>query len=499
MSAPTGFPVVLTAPRTLMAPYRLLFDGILACNQTTRTPRPLANALLMPRPRSDALRAPVAPLGLRRIEAALVRDGFGVDEVAVVAGHRLPDAVGPATRVIGLTVGDPLGLGMSTTTSAAITGGRPLTARAHTELLGRIEQAVGRSGSPAAIIAGGPGAWQLEQSASDSVDHIVTGCADGNAADVVRAVADGEAQPRVIAGRGAAAEDIPAVLGPTTMAAVETSRGCELGCSFCTLAHVPMEHLPESTITADICTNLNAGQRDVCLVSEDLFRYGAQGAAPDPAALIALLERLRRFDGLGMIQTDHANLLSVSQFSDDELRTVRRLMVGDTGQEMPWLNVGVETAAGELLRANGGGAKMGPCPDDEWAALASRELRRLITAGFFPLASLVVALPGETGEQVRRTREWAESLADERLAIFPVLYAPTDGSPALRGRDLSREQWTLIRACYRINFRWIPRMYADSQRAAGVPAARRLLMQALGRGQAAVWRAQLAIRTRGNR
>ncbi|MFW6108105.1 MAG: hypothetical protein ACOC70_02775, partial [bacterium] len=250
---------------------------------------------------------------------------------------------------------------------------------------------------------------------------------------------------------------------------------------------------------ADVRTNLDAGQRHVCLVSEDLFRYGAQGAAAEPNALIALLERLRGLDGLGMIQTDHANLLSLSRFSDAELRAVRRLMVGDTGQQMPWLNVGVETAAGELLRASGGGAKMGSCPDGEWAGLAARELRRLIGAGFFPLASLVVALPGETDEHVRRTHAWVASLADEPLAIFPVLYAPTDGSPTVRGRDLTREQWTLIRACYRINFTWIPRMYADSQRAAAVPAARRVLMQTLGRAQAALWRVQLATRARGSR
>ena len=491
MPAPT---IVLTAPRTLMAGYRLLFDGVLACNQTTWTPRLVANTLLMPR--QNGGRPVVAPLGLRRVEAALVRDGFDRDAVAVVPADRLGEVVGPETRVIGLTAGDPTGRGMSSTTVCAIVGGRPLTARAHRDLLRQIGRAARRPGHSPSVIAGGPGAWQLEHSTPDLIDHIVAGYAEANAAEVFRATADGTDQPRVIQGRAPRAEEIPTVLGPTTMGAVETSRGCGLGCSFCSLARIPMEHLPEQTILGDIETNLAAGQPHPCLVNEDLFRYGAKGTTVRPDALIALLERLRAMDGIGVIQSDHANVLSVSQWSDEDLRTVRRLMVGRTGQKMPWLNVGVETASGELLRANGGGAKMGACPDDEWAAFASHQLRRLIEAGFFPFASVVLGLSGETTEHVRLTREWVDTLSDEPLGIFPVLNAPTDGSQGPGRDDLAREQWELIRACYRINFRWIPRMYDDGQRASGVGIGRRTLMQLLGRGHAALWKTLLMIRTR---
>ena len=63
MHTSDGYPVVLTADRTLTANYRILFDGMLVANQTTTTPRPIVRALMMPRPHADGARAHVAPLG----------------------------------------------------------------------------------------------------------------------------------------------------------------------------------------------------------------------------------------------------------------------------------------------------------------------------------------------------------------------------------------------------------------------------------------------------
>jgi len=51
---------------------------------------------------------------------------------------------------------------------------------------------------------------------------------------------------------------------------------------------------------------------------------------PNPQALISLLKSLRQIEGLRLIQTDHANIASIAQYSDDELRAVRDLLVGDT-------------------------------------------------------------------------------------------------------------------------------------------------------------------------
>jgi len=128
---------------------------------------------------------------------------------------------------------------------------------------------------------------------------------------------------------------------------------------------------------------------------------------------------------------------------------------------------------------------MGRCPEDAWGDLCAEQLRRLCRAGFFPLVSLIIGLPGETEADVRRTLEWVAAISKERLAVFPVLYAPIDGSAGADG--LSRRQWQLVRASYRTVFRWIPHMYWDNRTGAGVPLAQRLLPQMLGYGKAVQW------------
>ena len=44
-----------------------------------------------------------------------------------------------------------------------------------------------------------------------------------------------------------------------------------------------------------------------------------------------------------------------------------------------------------------------------------------------------------------------------------------------------------MRTSYHQNFRWIPKMYWDNQTGAGVPLAKRLLLQSTGRGQVPLW------------
>jgi len=489
--APAGVPVVMTADRTLMADHRTIFGGMVAASQTTTVPRLLMDHLLAPR---SALA--VAPLGLRRIEAALIGDGFASDEVAVVASERLPEVIGPETRVIAVSAGEACGLGMNSTTMTAISGGEIYPRHLVRDLMRRIAGL--RERAPhAKVILGGPGAWQLL--ADDSlrvelgVDHVVSGQAEGNAPEVFHAAVDGDALPTLIAGEPVAVSAIPAIRGASAMGVVELSRGCGLGCHYCVMGREPMAHLTEETVLADVRTNVAAGLRSIGAISEDLLRYGADGMRPRPERLLALLRRMREIDGVGLIQTDHANIISVAGWPDEQLRELRALMVGESGARFPWMNLGVESASGELL-ARSGSAKLGGVDPADWGEFAAEQLRRLIRVGFMPMASLMLRLPGETEAHVQRTLDWVEGLADEPLTIFPMLYAPIDGSPVPTRADLTSMHWRLIKRCYDVNFREVPRMFFDGQTAAGVPLARRLALQALGFGQIALWSALFAWR-----
>jgi radical SAM superfamily enzyme YgiQ (UPF0313 family) len=499
IAARRGIPIILTADRTLFAGYRVLFEGMVSASQTSRTPALLMKTLLAPAARRR-VRAPQAPIGLRRIESALVRGGVQQADVAIMDPASLRRAIGPDTRIIGISSGDPLGLGMNSTTMSAILGGEIYTGRWFRRLAETIRR-LRRSAPEAKVVLGGAGAWQLagNRPAQENlgIDHVISGYCEGNIGELFARILDGEELPAALAGEPVAAENIPPILGPTLMGGVEISRGCGLGCAFCTLARAPMEHLPMDAILADAQVNLAAGVTDLVLVTEDVFRYGARGMGARPAALIELVTHLRALAATRLIQTDHANVASAAQFSDEELAAVHRGIVGDDRRhKFVWLNLGVETASGALLAANGGRAKMAGVEPEAWDEFSEYQVRRLVRLGFFPLISILFGLAGETPADLERTLSWVRRLSGERLAIFPLFNAPLSAAAAPFGlKDMSAAHWRLFRACYDLNFRWIPRLLWDNQSAAGVPLWRRSMLQTLGRAQTLAWKCLFAARS----
>jgi len=104
---PEGFRVVLTADRLLMSDFPVLLDGMAAASMTTALPAWFMRRFLCPPVPVEGIRASLAPLGLRKIEAALLEAGFRPEEVAVVPPDRVARAVGRATKAVLVSSGDP--------------------------------------------------------------------------------------------------------------------------------------------------------------------------------------------------------------------------------------------------------------------------------------------------------------------------------------------------------------------------------------------------------
>src|SRR5207302_113899 len=102
--------------------------------------------------------------------------------------------------------------------------------------------------------------------------------------------------------------------------------------------------------------------------------------------------------------------------------------------------------------------------------------------------SIILGLPGETAADVAETVKLVRWLAKRRCVVFPIFHEPVLAEHPRRGTrfDLSSmraDHLELYIACYEINFRWVPRLYWDNQRAGGVGLWKRLAVQALGRAE----------------
>jgi len=490
--------IVIVADRTLSARYNVLFEGIFATMQTTQVPSVAMKHFVSPRQPCDAAgRALAAPLGVRRVEACLRSAGLSADDVVVTTPERLPRLLGPWTQIVMVSSSDFLGHGMSNTTTHSFWSGRLYTEFWMSKLMAKLRQARDKW-NDFLIVAGGAGAWQLvrdrEATRKLGFDYVFDGYFEGRGAEWVMAYL-GKQDSVYADGRPTVhdalchVDGIKPICGPSTLGVIELSRGCGKGCGFCVMGDKRMDHLPPELILADVETNARGGQPNIVSSSEDFFRYGGTGPHVNYDALASLLERMRKIKGLRFMQADHGNVSSVLQFDVGQLRELRRLLEWDHPSEYQWINLGVESASGELVRANCPG-KFAPINGD-WEEMVRDAVGRLVQGGWFPVISLVLGLPGETPDDVARTRKLVDWLDDQRAIVFPVFHEPVrpgDDDKRFTVSSLTLAHLDLYQACYEINFRRVPKLYWDNQRAGGVSWFKRAMVQVLGKTEVRGWR-----------
>jgi radical SAM superfamily enzyme YgiQ (UPF0313 family) len=488
--------VVLVSDRTLSADYKALFEGIFGTMQTTQVPEIAMRNFVSPPVKSESTgRARSAILGIRRVEAALLKyTSLEANDIVCTTPEALGNMLGPWVKVVGVSSSDPLGNGMSNTTTTNFWKGELYTRYWTRKILQEIGRAKEKYGFK--VIGGGAGAWQWsnyeDETAKKVLDVIFEGYFEKLGARIVEDLLLGNETEKHFIEESTAVENIQPIAGASVLGIVELSRGCGRGCRFCTMGRKKMEHVPSDVIIADLETNVAAGNRAVVSSSEDFFRYGAKGTKPEFDKLYNLLDQMREVKGLSFMQIDHGNITSVLQLTDDELAEIRKLLTWEAKSDYLWVNMGLESANGELVVANCPG-KLSPWRAEDWEDMIKEAADKMSRNGFFSVFSLILGLPGETPDDVARTMEMVKYLETQRAVIFPVFYEPLRPEEIRDGIQFNISKFRadhleLYRRCYEINFREVPKLFWDNQRAGGVSWAKRAMMQMLGKGETRSWR-----------
>ena len=487
-----GPKVVLVADRTLSAEYKILFEGIFATMQTTHVPEIAMRRFVSPAVSVDSFgRAKTVPLGLRRVESALLKfTELQEQDIVCTTPEALPGLLGPWVKVVGFSSSDPLGKGMSNTTTDNFWDGELYTRYWTRQILEVIFAAKKQYGFK--VVAGGAGAWQLERYSEkivdECVDVIFEGYFEGSGPKLFEDIVNDRPTEKHFRETKTVSEKVQSIKIASMLGIVELSRGCGRGCKFCTMAGKKMEHISPDIILADLETNVANGVTSVVSGSEDFFRYGSVGLKPNFEELKNLLQQMKQVKGLSFMQIDHANITSVVQLTDEQLREIRKLLTWSQKTDYLWVNMGIESANGHLVAANCPG-KISPFAPEDWEEIVRQAAERMAKTGFFSVFSIILGLPGETSDDIAKTLKLVKYLGTKRAVIFPVFYEPLSADQQRFTIDNMRsEHLELYSTCYEINFKMVPRLFWDNQRAGGVSWFKRAAIRCLGKTEVATWR-----------
>ncbi len=455
-----GRQIVLTADRSLMSNYRdNMLYGFVACMPAEKISKFVYYHVFCPAVNADPVtgEAELAPLGLRRIESNLM-DEFGRENVIISHCDHLEKSIGPETKVLGINVMDPLGIGPITTSIS----GKPYTP--YTSLMFKyLMQKVKRLRQQYGFktVLGGSGAWQLHRKEDRElygIDHVVMGEADGHCVDMFYDVMDGGA-PEFMSVMTNKILDIPYIKAPTCNSAIEAMRGCGRGCDFCDPNRRLKRDFPIERLKQEAKINLDYGHTCIWLLSDEIMLYGCdnKNMYPNRDAIVELYSSMKNLGNVDYVGAVHVTFSSAA--ADPEC--VKKIREINNFGPSRWNGVqpGLETGSVKMFKKHMP-YKSKPYSPEEWPRVALEGLKVLNDNYIFAACTLVMGMPGETNDDIQDTIDLVKKLDGTASVIAPLLW--TDyfhPENSLTAEKFNKLQWKLYYLCWKIStksiFNWI--------------------------------------------
>jgi len=457
-----GVPIVLTGSATDMSDFNLSpFRAFTGGFPTGIVPRILLKKYWYPPvPDNGDGSAKYAPYGMRKIEALLIKE-FGMENVAVVHPDNLNQVVGPKTRVIGISSMEPAGIGFVSRTYTSLVGfgGEPVAAAEFKDLM---EKLILQRWN-AKIVLGGSGAWQIHKAKLQrkyGIDCIVLGEGERAALKVFRKVLSGKAIPQVVEAESPDPEEIPCILHPSIFGTVEITRGCGRGCKFCSPTMRKSYSFPLERILKEVELNAKNGTGMILLASEDIFLYQSEGKfLPNRKALANLFGSIAAVPGVKYIQPAHASLAPIV-YDPEMIEEISAVLLEKAnwvtkGIRHSAIEVGIETGSIRLMNEYMKG-KMLPYKPKEWQDIVTKGIEILNENHIWPLATLIVGLPGEIEKDTIATLELLDKLRHSKVFYVPLMFTSEEDCLLREARHMDLKhltslQWELIATCWERN------------------------------------------------
>jgi radical SAM superfamily enzyme YgiQ (UPF0313 family) len=420
-----------------------------------------------PIPHTNGL-ANYAPYGLRKVEAALVRDGYSREDVVVAHPDHIERFIGPGTEVVGTYEMDPLGMGPVTMT---FTYGRKQMSFDEfysRDMHLRIKAAKEKTGSNAKILAGASGTWQYNYDPAKIEEYGLYGIVEGDMGGIGPEMdgAGGKFFDSLINGEMETAnpfkknkfkveikefnrdnqqyhgrfihcweepsvEEIPTIINPSMHGMVEVMRGCGRGCKFCDVTLRPLRYYPVDKVQREIEINMKyGGAKNAWVHSDDIFVYGmnprtTKNMQPNREALEELFKGIM---ATGIEHTNPTHGTLAGAIADERLipnisKTIRASPENHIG-----IQCGFETGSIRLI-GKYADRKLAPFKPSEWHWVVKKAVKTLNENYWVPAFTLIMGLDNnETAEDSWDTIQLIHELETEqpesKFTTTPLTFVP---------------------------------------------------------------------------
>lgn len=419
------------------------------------------------------------PAGVRLVEKSLLRE-YSQDDIVSCYPDDLHKFVGPNTRVVAVSTHNPLGVTFAAGVYTSIFGSSKMPINSHysRDMFAKIKANPYRGNFK--VIVGGSGGWQIIQTDlydELSIDCVVEGRSESaDVMDLFRKAIAGEDLPKEIEVKHPT--DREGILFPekrTTFGVVEMTTGCGRRCKFCLPDLNPQIDMPKDKIMDAVKANVDAGNKQISLATEDMFIWGQVHTDipfyfPNREALVDLYTEVVNTPGVEQHVLSHSTIapavvdpVMIKQLSD--------VLLPKSPIHFPYLSshpekkalaplIGLET--GSVRMAKKVMASKGvPFSIEDWQSVVLEGLKVLNENNWFPAMTLIVGNPDETDEDNMATLDLIYEMERRGLFAFliPSIFTPLHDTRmemekgVTQTKQLTAMQWQLMMKCWKMNLR----------------------------------------------